>query len=401
MRKPIAFMRKTLLGALLSLLTFLPASVQAAKVDPVFGDTIDRTADDFVTVSLCIADPTDWREDALGTSGHAFLRLQCPVFGLDFCFSYEGERVNDNLLRYLSGNTKMGMFAVPTSEYLQDYRRWNRSVHEYLLAMPADADIRLWEIMDNHLTKGITLTQDLNKYGCAITAVKYVKKSLGQVPIVYAPDEFLDKSTRREIGYRSLENHPWLRLTGMILTDSRYDRECPIDEKLIIPADVAEVWQKATVNGKQFATYAGDLVSGAPLDNSKPWLTPMLVAVLMLILTLFFAFTRLPYWDWCMLSLQAILGLAIVVLWFIVSSFSLSAYLVMILLNPLPAIFWKWRRYWGIAYSAVLLAGVVVLALLPHALVDPALLVLALSYVILFAKDPIKSCICNRKKRQA
>ena len=79
-----------------------------------FNDTIDRLAPDFVKVSLCIADPTDYREDALGTSGHAFLRLQCPTFGLDYCFSYEGENVNDNLFRYLSGQTKMGMFAFHT-----------------------------------------------------------------------------------------------------------------------------------------------------------------------------------------------------------------------------------------------------------------------------------------------
>ncbi|MBR1381854.1 MAG: hypothetical protein IJ554_05205, partial [Paludibacteraceae bacterium] len=59
-----------------------------------FNDTIDRLAPDFVKVSLCVADPTDYKDDALGTSGHAFLRMQCPTFGLDYCFSYEGENVN-------------------------------------------------------------------------------------------------------------------------------------------------------------------------------------------------------------------------------------------------------------------------------------------------------------------
>ena len=72
----------------------------------------DRAAEDFVLVSLCIADPTDWRDDAIGTIGHAFLRLRCPYYNLDYCFSYEGENVNDNLYRYLTGKTKMGMFAI-------------------------------------------------------------------------------------------------------------------------------------------------------------------------------------------------------------------------------------------------------------------------------------------------
>ena len=51
-----------------------------------FNDTIDRLDPDFVKVSFCMADPTDQTQDYLGITGHAFLRLQCPVFGLDYCF---------------------------------------------------------------------------------------------------------------------------------------------------------------------------------------------------------------------------------------------------------------------------------------------------------------------------
>ncbi|MBQ7210421.1 MAG: hypothetical protein IJS05_05960, partial [Paludibacteraceae bacterium] len=251
----------------------------------------DRSADDFVQVSLCVADPTDWHQDVLGTLGHAFLRLQCPYYGLDYCFSYEGENINDNLYRYLSGKTKMGMFAVPTAEYLEDYKRWNRSVHEYFLDLPPAVEVRLWEIMDNHLTGGIVLRQDLNKYGCAITAVRYIKQALAGIPIQYAPSE-LDNLTRREIGYRSLKKHPWLRLSGMIFTDSRYDSEIPIDEKLIVPADLARVWQEAQVADRTLATYKGDIVEGAPLDDSEPWFTPMLLALVLLFISIGFAFTR-------------------------------------------------------------------------------------------------------------
>ena len=250
-----------------------------------FNDTIDRLAPDFVTVSLCIADPTDWRDDVLGMAGHAFLRLQCPTFGLDYCFSYEGENVNDNLYRYLSGQTKMGMFAVPTNEYMEDYRKWNRSVHEYFLTMPPEAELRLWEIMDNHTTNKISLRHDLKKYGCAITVVRYVKQALADVPIVYATDEELEYMTPREIGYRSLENEPWLRLVYLIAVDDS-SRDLPLDEKLVIPADLARVWQHATVQDQPFAVYTGDLVEGAPLNNNKPWFTPQVCGILLLIIAI-------------------------------------------------------------------------------------------------------------------
>ncbi len=357
----------------------------------------DRSAEDFVRVSLCIADPTSWRQDVLGTAGHAFLRLQCPYYSLDYCFSYEGERVNDNLHRYITGETKMGMFAVRTDEYIEDYRRWNRSVHEYFIDLPPEAEVRLWEIMDNHITDGITLRQDLNKYGCAITVVRYIKRALAGVPIVYAPSE-LDNLTRREIGYRSLSNHPWLRLTSMIFTDNRYDRFCPIDEKLIVPADLATVWCEATVEGRRMATYQGDLVSGAPIDNSKPWFTPMLLAAILLIITFAFAFTKYRWWDISMVVLQAIGGLVFIYLWIVMKEFGNAAYLVMALINPLPLLLWKWRKYWGLLYAALLLAGVVVLALLPHMMVDPAVLVLALSYIVIYSKDSIKGLAEKRRK---
>lgn len=372
-------------------------SVSERNAAQGFNDTIDRLAPDFVLVSLCIADPTDYRQDALGTSGHAFLRLQCPVFGLDNCFSYEGENVNDNIYRYLSGQTKMGMFAVRTNEYLEDYRHWNRSVHEYRLALPPEAEQRLWEIMDNHITRGITLHQDLNKYGCAITVVRFVKKALETTPIVYEHDEEMERMTRREIGYRSLANHPWLRLFSMIMTDNKADENLPIDEKLIIPADLAAVWQQATIEGESMATYIGDIIEGAPLKESKPWFTPILAAILIVLITLGFAFSKYPYWDWILLVAQALGGCVLIFLWLVMREFGGSAYILMVLFNPLPLIFWRWRRYWALPYAVVLLIGVVVLLCMPHMLVDPAILVLALSYIAIFSKDGIKRFITFRR----
>lgn len=362
-----------------------------------FNDTIDRLDPDFVLVSLCVADPTDYKDDALGTSGHAFLRLQCPIFGLDHCFSYEGENVNDNLYKYLSGQTKMGMFRARTDEYLEDFRKWNRSVHEYRLNMPPDAEQRLWEIMDNHTTNKISLRHDLNKYGCAITVVRYVKQALGETPIVYAPDEEMEHMTRREIGYRSMANYPWLRLVSMIFTDNKADKNLPVDEKLIIPVDLAVVWQQATIQDQAFATYVGDLVEGVPIDNSKPWFTPMIVAILILLITIGFAFTRCPYWDWLLLGGQAIYGCVLIFLWFIMREFGGSAYLMMVLFNPLPLLLWKWRKYWALPYAILLAIGMIVLACWPHMLVDPAFLVLVWAYVVLFAKDSVIRIISSRR----
>lgn len=238
---------------LIILLLVLPLCGLTASAQG-FDDNIDRSAEDFVQVSLCVADPTDWTDDVLGTKGHAFLRLECPTFNLDYCFTYEGENTNDNIFRYLTGKTKMGLFAYPTNDYLEDYRKWNRSVHMYHLTMPADAEQRLWEIMDKHKTPGLTLRHDLNKYGCANSAVRYVKQALRDTKIDYAE---VDKD----------------------------DNLAP-DEKSCIPADVVAVWQRATLNGQPFATYVGDIVEGAPLDEIHPWRSAIVGAAGVLLLVI-------------------------------------------------------------------------------------------------------------------
>lgn len=74
-------------GLLLLLLMSMMAwgqemSVAERNAAQGFNDTIDRLAPDFVLVSLSIADPTDQSQDYLGITGHAFLRLQCPISNL-------------------------------------------------------------------------------------------------------------------------------------------------------------------------------------------------------------------------------------------------------------------------------------------------------------------------------
>ena len=227
---------------ILALLLPLALAAQEEYIDPVFGDNIDRTADDFVTVSLCVAEPTNWRDDVLGVYGHAFLRLQCPIFDLDYCYSYESERVNGQLLKYWRGKLKMGMFAIPTDEYLTDYRKWDRAVHEYVLALPPEVDQKLWEIMDNHVLEGADLVMDLRERGCSSSAADYVTASL----------------------------KPHYRI--------KYAKE-PDKIDFAIPARLAGMWQDATLEGKPFAVYAGDLVEAEPATWWSTWFDPTAFAI--------------------------------------------------------------------------------------------------------------------------
>lgn len=374
-------------------------SVAERNAQMGFNDTIDRLADDFVFVSLMVADPTNWRDDMLGMLGHAFLRLQCPAFDLDYCFSYESENVNTQFSEYTQGKLKMGMFAYPTDAYLEDYRRWNRAVHEYRLNLPPDVETRLWEIMDNKLSKGLSMKLDLSRRGCAISVVHFIKEALRNIPIVYPQGTRYETLSRREILYQNQESYPWLRLSSCAMIPNAYDKDCPIDEKLIAPADLAEIWQQSTVKGNVLAEYVGDIVSSDYVAPEPPFITPQRVAWAILLITLLLITLGINGWHWVLLGIQFLMGLLLLYSALFTQQFAGAGWLMMVLFNPLPLLLWKWHKYWQLPYAVLLLIEALVLVCWPHMLVDPAYIILLLSYSVLFASEPIKHAYARKKNQ--
>ena len=236
------------------LLFLLPAGMQAQmtvaerNAAQGFNDTIDRLAPDFVTVSLCVADPTDMTQDYLGITGHAFLRLQCPTFGLDYCFSYESEKIKGQLWDYLTGKLKMGMYAIPTQEYIEDYRIWKRAVHEYHINMPPEAEQRLWEQMDNHMLAEQEMQMNLIQFGCANSLLRYVERALLPTQIEYNWPEKFKTKTAMQITEEHLECYPWTVLLLHVTAGKEYARLTTPKQKILFPMDLLEVWSQSTIN---------------------------------------------------------------------------------------------------------------------------------------------------------
>lgn len=249
-----------------------------------FSDTIDRLAPDFVLVSLCVADPTDQTQDYLGVTGHAFLRLQCPTFNLDYCFSYESEKIKGQLWDYLTGKLRMGMFAIPTDEYIEDYRVWKRAVHEYRINMPPEAEQRLWEQMDNHMLAEQDMQMNLIRFGCTNTLLRYVERALLPDTIAYCwPEKFFTQSAL-EIAEEHFVNYPWTALGFRLTTGNEIHRLQTPKQKIIFPTDLLEVWQQSTINGEPLLTYVDDLVEAEPVVSKRPWFTPVVCGIFLLLL---------------------------------------------------------------------------------------------------------------------
>lgn len=257
-----------------------------------FNDTIDRLDPDFVWVSLCIADPTDQSQDYLGITGHAFLRLQCTTFGLDYCYSYESEKIKGQLCDYLTGKLRMGMFVLPTDTYVEDYRVWKRAVHEYRINLPPEAELRLWEQMDNHMMTERDMEMNLFRFGCTNTILRYVEKALSPIQIDYNwPDKYVTMSAM-EIYEDHLKDYPWNMLGIRLIEGRRIREKQTLKQKINFPTDLVEVWSQSTINGEPVLDYVGDIVSAVPVVVSKPWFTPQVFGIFLFVLMVGFIVWR-------------------------------------------------------------------------------------------------------------
>lgn len=362
-------------------------------------DTINRMAEDFVVTSICIAEPTDWHDDIMGVLGHAFIRLQCKTFDMDYCFSYESESIEDNYQKVFTGNISMGLICVPTKEYIRTYQEWNRAVHEYRLNLPPQCETELWRIMDETTSRDQEKNFDLMRRGCTQTLVQFIESALytDGKKIEYGtwPEEF--NYSRREILDQQMADYPWNKfLFDDLLYDNDFNRDIVNERKIIYPKQLSNCWQNAKVDGKVLATYVGDLVEAPLVSVEKTQFTPMMLAMLLLLLAICFVFTEKPWTDYVMLAMQFLIGF--VFCWLILFSNlpGTKGINMLPLYNPLVLLLWKWHKHWELPYAVALLVWAVSVSLLTMVNVNPAHVVIGLSYMVMFAKPYIQKKMLRR-----
>ena len=370
-------------------------------MDTVFNDNVDRTAEDFVIASLLVADPGTVLYSVLG---HACIRLQCPDFGLDYCFSYEAEDASQKVLSFLAGELKMGLFAVPVEEYCEQYREEGRGVYEYTLHLPIEVKRELWRVLDEHLEEGSKLPYDYFHRGCAITIVDFVKEALGKNVIVYDKTLYDNVPTGRDLVKANTTKALWVRFVACFLAGSDVDKPLVGDKQLLIPTDLVMAWQQAKVNGESLlASEPNILVEGEP-QVANGWFTPMVLAIILLILSIANLFWKRPYLDWLMLAAQTVIGCGMTYLICFSDLCCTDWNWLIIPFNPLIAFFWHWRRYWALPYAGVLVIWCIAMAattIWGHVLVDWGHIVMVVAWMLIVSHqiDTKKIMCCKHFKK--
>lgn len=353
----------------------------------------DRTAEDFVKVSLLIAEPGEILYSILG---HAALRMQCPYYDLDYVFSYESEGVRNRVFRFLMNDLKMGMTTFTIDEYTQAYIEDGRGVKEYVLNLPSEVETELWRILDEKVMQGMLLKYDYIKRGCAIAVVHCVEQAISAANKLYGTDyeivypawgDAFDR-TLREIVY---DNSPegWQRFYGMTLVGGQVDNPKLLKkEKLIIPRELLATWQQSSINGQPIISEGKELL---PIVNEYKgdYFTPLHASLILLLLAIASLFGKHEYFSWLLLALQTALGCLMV--WLLISPLPGSEWSWLIIpFNPLPAVFWKWRNKWGVWYALGIIIWSIGVLCAPHRLVEYAHVVLAVSFAIVLIKPRLQ-----------
>lgn len=343
-----------------------------------------------LTVSLMIAGPGD---NLFSGVGHAFLRVEDPGSRSDYCFSYESESVRNRVLSFFAGRLKMGMYAVPSARYLENYEKEGRGVRQYRLDLPPDALERLWKILDLREKEGINLPYDYLVRGCARATLGFIREALGGRDLEIADVPELCGRTKRDLFFTAMpvREYPWSAVFLHTLFGANVDLVEDPCEVVTTPRDLVRLLRGAKVEGKPVIAGDGrELLAGPRARGEPPFVTPMKVAWAFVVLALVSCVLRRGVIDWFFLFVQSALGLALTYSIFL-SDLSLTDWhWLFVPFNPLPLVLWKWRRKWAIWFAALLAAWIGFVVLYPHTLTDPAYVVLVGGYAAFYGAMGIR-----------
>lgn len=339
---------------------------------------------DFVRVSLVVSAPSGGA--LYSTLGHATLRMECPTHGMDYCFSSEIAQPMDEVWGFLAGKARVGLVVVRISDYVAAQKAERRKVTGYPLNLTAEEKRELWRLLDGKVAEGLYMTYDYLNRGCGLEVVSFVDCALARERIVYGRLPEWVHGSRREIACRALEPFPWTRVFMMLMMGDEADREVALEKRVMVPADIVEVWSDASI--EDTAGCRRPLLAGAPevlydpgadAVPSSRFPGPLAVFGAVLLMTVLLTVAQWRHagsWRRCgrvadavLFAVQALAGLFMTFLWWCsdLVATGWNKYHVVLNILPLAVYVWGrvrpfapdvWRKVYG--FYGLVLAGFIV-----------------------------------------
>lgn len=321
----------------------------------------------FVTSSLLVASPG---EAIYSQLGHAALRMECPRYRLDYCFSFEEEPGMGGILKFFLGKTDAHMIAVPTAEFLSNFKTEGRQVKQYTLNLTLHEKQELWRLLDNDYVDENMRKFNFLQNNCSSVSLLAVENIVVDETIDFNgwPEPF---KLINGAGIRYLtRNHPWLQFWSMTFIGTEGDSYWE-HEQQVAPELLPQVLKKASIvatdgSKRPMVTSEKELL---PLVNEfkATQLTPTLTFGALLLLTLLITLGQLLWkWRWSpkildflLMTFVTITGLVLIYTSFVSGLFGKHWNWYLIPFNPLPLIIWLiWHKRKGF-YKVYLLYTII------------------------------------------
>lgn len=345
---------KQYFAILVTLLMFLLPSSMWGKIQLSWTHPEPLTADssNFVTASLLVASPSNAFYSNLG---HCTLRMECPSFNLDYCFSFETDVSSSDWLRFFAGQANGHIVAVPTTQYLESYQKEGRSVMQYELNLTHHEKQELWRILDQDMVADNNRKYNFLQNNCSSISLFMVEDALQGEEFKYKWPNYMVYDTGYAIR-NVTRNASWMQFVSILLIGTEADQHWD-NRQRISPESIAPIMTESVIVdslGHQRPAIIGQPKTLLPLTVkfAPPTVTPFMILGALLAWALL---VSLLEWKkrWCGIAratdivlfvTQTIAGVMLVHLSFVSSLFGTHWNWYLVPLNPLPLLIWLTMR---------------------------------------------------------
>lgn len=282
---------RTLMCLLLLMLGLYP---QGLRAEPTFGlpDSLSAQA----SASILVATPSN--QEVYTLYGHAGLRVQDPILGLDVTFNYGIFNFDDDFIfRFVQGKTDYIVLPQATSEYLESYIGRGSMVRELVLAVDKETLGEMWQyLLHNIQPENRVYRYNFFYDNCSTRPVAILSEALaragkrqGRTSSLKLDKVKIDETTWRKEINRLEAAHPWLVLGTDLALGAPTDSKVSAQDLLFLPHYIEPVLSKAVVLGAKYSKPIREIRTyGEASDQAAParWISihPTVVALLLLAL---------------------------------------------------------------------------------------------------------------------
>lgn len=274
-------------------------------------------------ISLLVCAPGD---EIYSFWGHAAIRVNDPLTGLDTVFHYGafdfGSSYLKFSLRFAKGETDYQIAQQRMGSFMKEFYAENRSVREYMLDFTQQEKQFLFDaLVENYKPENRIYRYDQFFDNCATRLRDQIEKAVkGQIQYDMSGDERL---SFRDLNDKYVEVNSWSGLGINLALGSPTDRITTFSEKMFLPDYLGDDMSRAVItrDGHQSPLISGSsMIIQAPLsDRSFSFTSPAVLILLFFLLT-----TGLTVWEkkkdkrfiWLDVSVFAAFGIAALILYF-------------------------------------------------------------------------------------